>query len=152
MSFNPFKKQRSKIEGVSSFMDPAVGLIKSLNDIGGFAYVLFGSGLVLTLFLVGSGAEIVAKIIDWALPLAIALIVVGAVLVIIWQLLEYHASMLKLKMIISITEKMVDKKLQAETTIDSVVMDKITQDILKNVWGLEIKLMPESLANKSSVT
>ena len=144
MILNPFKKQKTNIEGLSSFMDPAVGFIRSLNDIGGFSYVLFGAGFILLMFLLNSTADIVANVIDWALPLSIAFIIASTILVVLWQLLEYHVSILKLKMIISITEKMIDKKLEREGDIDTAVMEKITKDVLTNVWGLNIELMPKA--------
>jgi len=147
MILNPFKKQKTNIEGLSSFMDPAVGFIRSLNDIGGFAYVLFGAGFILLLVLLNSTTAFIANIIEWALPLSIALIIASTVLVVLWQLLEYHVSLLKLKMIISITEKMIDKKLACEGDIDTAVMEKITNDVLTNVWGLNVELMPKKPNN-----
>ena len=150
MSLNPFKKPKEDINGLSSFMDPAVGLIRSLNDIGGFSYVLFGAGFALIIFLINAGTSIAETIGVWLLPLAITLIAAGTILVVVWQLLEYNVSMLKLKMIISITEKMVDKKLESESNIDTAVMEKITRDILQNVWGLNVQLLPKPSNNANA--
>lgn len=132
----PKKKQKMPTEGLVSLMEPTVTFMRGLHQLGGFGYILFGSGLFLVFYLVIRADSILEKVLSFLLPLSIALLVVGIIFVVVRQILEHRIVIRKLDMVIAITVKMVERKLERQDHLDTAEMKKITKDVVKTVWGL----------------
>jgi hypothetical protein len=130
------KKQKMSTEGLVSLMEPTVTFMRGLHQLGGFGYILFGSGLSLVFYLVVMADSILGKVLSFLLPLSIVLLVVGIVFVVVRQVLEHRIVIRKLDMVITITIKMVERKLENQDHLDTAEMKKITKDVVKTVWGL----------------
>jgi hypothetical protein len=108
-------------------VSPTVTFVGGLSKLGGIGYILLGGGFVLVFSAVAFARDLVA----WLLPLSIALLFSGTTIVVVWQILEYRVSTQKLRMIISLTELMVEKQISAQAYVDHCCPAKETSHACK---------------------
>ena len=134
----PFGKKRETPSGLVALMDPTVTFVGRLHGLGGVGYVLLGGGLLFVL----AGLTVATEFVSWLVPVAVTLVLAGGAVVVVWQILEYRLSVLKLRMILDVTQRMIDKKLASSQELDTAVIRAFTNEILRDVWGLSPGLLP----------
>jgi len=136
----PFNK-KSKDEAISpvnlfDLMNTTTKFVGDLRSGGGFGYVLFGSGLLLVLSALIFFAKIAQSIAPMILPLGIALVAGGTVVVVVERVIAYRLAILKLKMILEVTQRVVLKAVESEKPIDTSIVRSLITETLGGVWGL----------------
>ncbi len=132
------KPKHEAPSGLVALMDPTVTFVGRLHALGGVGYVLLGTGLLFVL----AGLTIAKDLVTWLVPLAMTLVLAGGAVVVVWQILEYRLSVLKLRMILDVTQRMIEKKLASTDGLDTAVIRAFTSEILQDVWGLSPNLLP----------
>lgn len=119
-------------KSVLGLMDDVVGFMRNLHSLGKFPYVLFGSGFLLILLLLipwKELQEVVSSLITLVAIISIALMLVGAALVIIDRIISYRITDVKLRFISTAHEKLVDASIREKDKIDSAVYERIAKAI-----------------------
>jgi len=119
-------------------MDSTTRFVGALRAGGGFSYVLFGSGLLLVVCTLFLGVRIAEPLLHTIRPLGMALLAVGTLVAIIDRFIAYKIAMLKLRMIVDVTQRVVVRAVEADRPPDSAVIRSLITESLAGVWGLWI--------------
>jgi hypothetical protein len=135
------KKSEEKVVAPSNLLDLMNTTTKFVGDLrsgGGFGYVLFGSGLLLVVSALLFFSKIAEAIAPLILPLGVALVAGGTVVVVVERIIAYRLAMLKLRMILEVTQRVVLKAVESDKHIDTAVVRSLITETLGGVWGLWI--------------
>ena len=124
--------------GFVALMDSTATFLFRLGSMGGFGYVLFGTGLLVLLIalVVPVASENMNR---WLMLFSAALALAGFVFGIVERILAYRIARVKLEMMLSVTEKLIMKIIQPLEHLDSAVVKSIVNDVFGMLWGFELK-------------
>lgn len=137
----PFKRKHDNKElplGLFDLMESTTGFINSLRAGGGFGYVLFGSGFLLVLCAVFLASWVAQSALPTMIPLGIALISAGAIILVVDRVISYRLAIVKLRMIVDVTQRVVLRAVDSDHPPDSAVIRSLINESLAGVWGLWI--------------
>lgn len=129
-----FKKKRDTPK-IFNLIDQTVSAMSRLKAMGGFGYVLFGSGLII-LFATIAWTNVLASIFNWLLSVSTILLGLGIIFVIVERVLAYRMAEMKFRMIIAISEAAATKWLESHKHVDLVHIRELVTNILPKIWSM----------------
>ncbi len=125
--------------GLVGLLDSTGAFLFKMGSMGGFGYVVFGSGVVIVLAVLLTVTLVGEVVAGWLMPLSVGLLVAGFSFAIVERILAYRIAGIKLNMILALTEKLILKTIPDEGHVDTSVVRAAVNDVFSVIWGMEVK-------------